>query len=77
MTHQQKLLLHFYVKKFFRIKRTQGQKLMTLLINQVLFSFEMRRYATFTEMSMILTTITKAPTRMWALDRNESCFEDL
>ena len=33
---------------------------MTLLINQVLFSFEMRKYAFFTEMNMILMTITKA-----------------
>ena len=35
------------------------QKLM-LLIKQVLFSFEMRKYASFAEMNMIITTITKA-----------------
>ena len=29
------------------------QKLMALLINQVLFSFEMRKYASFAEMDMI------------------------
>ena len=33
---------------------------MTLLINQALFSFEMRKYASFTEMNMILMTIKKA-----------------
>ena len=31
-----------------------------LLINQVLFSSEMRKYASFVEMNMILMTITKA-----------------
>ena len=51
----------FYVKKYFRIKRRRHQKLMTMLINQVLFSVEMRKYARFAEMNMILTmTITKA-----------------
>ena len=35
-------------------------KLMILLINQVLFSFEMRKYVSFPEMNMILMTITKA-----------------
>ena len=33
---------------------------MTLLINQILFYFEMRNYASFAEMNMILMTITKA-----------------
>ena len=33
---------------------------MTLLINQILFYFEMRKYASFAEMNMILMTITKA-----------------
>ena len=33
---------------------------MTLLINHVIFSFEMRKYASFPEMNMILMTITKA-----------------
>ena len=42
---------------------------MTLSINQVLFSFEMRKYASFAEMKMMLKTITKAPGRIWALDR--------
>ena len=50
---------------------------MTLLINQVLFSFEMRKYASFAEMNMILMTITKAPRRIWALAKDESWFEDL
>ena len=33
---------------------------MTLLINQVLFSFEMRKYASFVEITMIRMAITKA-----------------
>ena len=33
---------------------------MTLLINQILFSFEMRKYANFAEMNMILMVIAKA-----------------
>ena len=33
---------------------------MTLLINQVLFSFEMRKYTSFAEVNMIHMTITKA-----------------
>ena len=33
---------------------------MTLLINQILFSFEMRKYANFAEMKMILMAIAKA-----------------
>ena len=33
---------------------------MTLLINQILFSFEMRKYANFAEMNMILMAIAKA-----------------
>ena len=41
-------------------QKEETSKLMTLLINQVLFSFEMRKYACFTEMNMILMTITKA-----------------
>ena len=36
------------------------QKLMMLLINQMLFSFEIRKYASFAEMKMILMAITKA-----------------
>ena len=32
---------------------------MTLLINQALFSFEMRKYASFSEINMILMAITK------------------
>ena len=31
-----------------------------VLVNQVLVSFEMRKYASFAEMNMILMTITKA-----------------
>ena len=77
MRSQQKLQFPFYVKKYFRIKKRRLQKLMMLLINQVLFSFEMRKYASFAEMSMILITITKAPRRIWALVKDESWFEDL
>ena len=40
--------------------------MMTLLINQVLFSFDMRIYASFAEMNMILMTIAKA--RLLSLD---------
>ena len=68
MRPQMKLLFLFYVKKYFRIKQRRRQKLMTILINHVLFSFEM---------NMILKTITKASRRIWALDRDESWFEDL
>ena len=57
---QQKLLLLFYVKKCFRLKKSRRQKLMTLLIKKVLFSFETRKYAGFAEMNMIYMTITKA-----------------
>ena len=60
MRPQQKLLFPFDVKKYFRIKKRRRQKLMTLLINQELFSLEMRKYASFVEMNMILMTITKA-----------------
>ena len=48
------------LKKYFRIKNTRRQKLMTLLINQVLFFLEIRKDASFTEISIILTTFTKA-----------------
>ena len=46
--------------QYFCMKKTRRQKLMTLLINQVLFSFEMRKYSSFAEMNMIIMTITKA-----------------
>ena len=50
---QQKLVFLFYVKKYFHIKMRGPQKLMALLINQVLFSFEMRKYASFVEMNIL------------------------
>ena len=59
MRPQQKLMFLFYVKKYFRIKKRRRQTLMTLLINLVLFSFEMRKYASFDEMNIILMIITK------------------
>ena len=37
---------------------------MTLSINQVLFPFKIRKYASFAEMNLILMTITKAQL-MW------------
>ena len=40
-------------------KKRRRQTLMTLLINLVLFSFEMRKYASFDEMNIILMIITK------------------
>ena len=46
--------------QYFRVKKRSRQKLMTLLINQVLFSFEMRKYASFVEITMIRMAITKA-----------------
>ena len=55
MRPQQKLL-SLYVEKYFRIKKRRRQKLKILLQNQVLFSFEMRKYASFVEMNMILMT---------------------
>ena len=50
--------------KIFRIKKRRRQKLMTLSINQVLFPFKIRKYASFAEMNLILMTITKAQL-MW------------
>ena len=55
-----KLLFLFYVQINFRIKKKGIQKLITLLMNQVLFPFKMKRYASFVEMSMIHITISKA-----------------
>ena len=60
MIPQQKLLFFFYVKKYFRIKKRGRQKLMALLINQVLFSFEMRKHASFAEVSLVLMTKSTA-----------------
>ena len=40
MRPQQKLLFLFYVKKYFRIRKRRRQKLMALLINQVLLRWE-------------------------------------
>ena len=54
------LFFLFYVKKYFHIKKRRRQKLMTQLINQILFSSEMRKYARFAKKNMILMTITKA-----------------
>ena len=51
------IVILFYVKKYFRTY--YSQKLMTLSINQVLFSFEMTKYARYTEINMIMT-IAKA-----------------
>ena len=41
------------------VSQRRRQKLITLLINQVRFSFEMRKYASFAEINMILMAITK------------------
>ena len=46
MRPQQKLLFLFC----FRIKKKKHQKPMTLLINKVLFSFEMKKYASFAQL---------------------------
>ena len=48
------------VKKYLRIKKRRRQKFKTLLIKQILFSFEMEKYASFAEMNMMIMTITKA-----------------
>ena len=53
-----KLLFLFYIKIYFLIKKKR--QLITLLLNQVLFSFKMKKYAGFAEMNMVLITITKA-----------------
>ena len=37
----------------------------------------MRKCAAFAEMNIILMTITKAPRRIWALERDESWFEEM
>ena len=60
MRPQQKLLFLFYVKKYFRIKKWRRQKLVRMLLNQVLFSLEIRKYASFAEMNIMLMTIKKA-----------------
>ena len=45
----------------FRIKKKRCQKLVdTLLTNQVLFPFKIKKYASFVEMNMTLITIPKA-----------------
>ena len=51
-----KLLFFFYVKIYLRVKNW----LIRLLINQVLFSFKMKKHGSFAEMNMILITIPKA-----------------
>ena len=48
-----------YVKTYFRIKKKRPKKDRKLLINWVLFSLKMRKYASFAEMNIILTTIPK------------------
>ena len=48
-----------YVKIYFRIKKKRRKKDRKLLINWVLFSLKMRKYASFAEMNIILTTIPK------------------
>ena len=60
MRPQQKLLFLFYVKKYFLIKKKRRKKLMTFLINQVFFSYEIRNYTSFAKMNIIFITITKA-----------------
>ena len=59
MRHQQKLIFLFYVKKHFLIKKRKRQKLLTLFINQIVFSFEMRKYASFAELNLILWLLQK------------------
>ena len=48
-----------YVKIYIRIKKKRPKKDRKLLINWVLFSLKMRKYASFAEMNIILTTIPK------------------
>ena len=55
MRPQQKLLFFTLVSK-----KKERSKTDDVLINQELFSFEMRNHASFTEMNMILMTVTKA-----------------
>ena len=70
MGPQEELLFLFYVRKYFRVKKKRRQKLMTL-INQVLSFFEMGKYASFAEVSMLVMTITKVLRGIWALDRRK------
>ena len=53
MRPQQKFFL-FYVKKC--IQKEETSKTDEVLINQVIFTFETRKYASFSEMNMILVT---------------------
>ena len=46
--------------QYFRVKKKEPSKTDDVLINQVLFSFEMRKYASFVEITMIRMAITKA-----------------
>ena len=50
----------FLCYKILSYKKEETSKPMTLLINQLLFSFEMTECAGFAEINMILVTITKA-----------------
>ena len=60
MRTQRKLLFPFYDKKYFSNKKSRRQKSMTLLINQILFSFENWKYGSFAEINMIYMITTKA-----------------
>ena len=67
MTPQQKLLFLFYVKNI-SVSKLGG-------VNQIPFSFEMRRYASFAEMNMILATVTKA--QLLPFDSWNMCYPSL
>ena len=54
------ITVHFLCYKILSYKKEETSKPMTLLINQVLISFEMTECAGFAELNMILVTITKA-----------------
>ena len=60
MRPQQKLLCLFLCYKRPNSQKKKMSKANEVLVNQVLVSFEMRKYASFAEMNMILMTITKA-----------------
>ena len=66
----------FMFRKSFCIKKRRRQKLMTLLVKQVLYSFEMRKYyASFVEINMILRLKSQLqPFNSWNMRYSSSKF---
>ena len=66
----------FLIKRNFRVKKRRRQKLMTLLINEGLFSYEMKKWASFTEM-YTYGYYKSIATVIWYLKYALSIFETL